>query len=58
MILVTLALDPGVYAFYDAVGQQTDHPAEQVMADALFKLAGELSIQALKKKQIEDCKAQ
>ncbi len=56
MILVTLALDPGVYAFYAAVGKQSEHAAEQVMADALYKLAGELSIQALKKKQIEDCK--
>ena len=56
MILVTLALDPGVYAFYSAVGKQSEHAAEQVMADALYKLAGELSIQALKKKQIEDCK--
>ncbi|MBQ8586767.1 MAG: hypothetical protein IJ453_01615 [Oscillospiraceae bacterium] len=56
MILVTLALDPGVYAFYAAVGKQSGHAVEQVMADALYKLAGELSIQALKKKQIEDCK--
>ena len=54
MILVTLALDPGVYAFYAAIGQQTGRTAEQVLSDALFKLAGELSIQAIKKKQIAD----
>lgn len=56
MILVTLSLDPAVYAFYAALGQKAERTVEQVLSDALFKLAGELSIQALKKKQIEDCK--
>lgn len=54
MVLITLALDPGVYAFYAAVAQQSQRSPEQVISDALFKLAGELSIQALQKKQIQD----
>lgn len=41
-----------VYDFYQKVGQQAGHiPAEQVMADALFKLAGELSLSAIHKKE-------
>ena len=49
---VTLFVDDAVYAFYAKVGQAAGGlPAEKVMSDALFKLAGELSLQALDKKK-------
>ncbi len=49
---VTLFVDDAVYAFYAKVGQAAGGlPAEKVMSDALFKLAGELSLQALNKKK-------
>lgn len=49
---VTLFVGDAVYAFYAKVGQAADGlPAEKVMSDALFKLAGELSLQALNKKK-------
>ena len=48
---VTLLVGPEVYDFYERVGKQAgDLPVERVMADALFKLAGELSLEALHKK--------
>lgn len=50
MITVTLTLDPAVAAFYNRVAQQASLPLAQVLSDALFKLAGELSLQALQKK--------
>ena len=43
---------PSLYEFYRKVGAQAGGlPAERVMADALLKLAGELSLQALEKKR-------
>lgn len=48
---VTLLVDKAAYALYARVGQAAGGLSpEQVMADALFKLAGELSLQALNKK--------
>lgn len=48
---VTLLVDEAVYALYARVGQAAGGLSpEQVMADALFRLAGELSLQALDKK--------
>ena len=49
MTQVTLLLEPAVVLFYSAIAQKHDLPLEQVLTDALFKLAGELSLQALKK---------
>ena len=46
---VTLQLDPAVVLFYSRIAQTAQLPLEQVLADALFKLAGELSLQALHK---------
>ncbi len=46
---VTLHLTPEVIRFYQQVAQASGRNPEQVMADALFKLAGELSLEALKK---------
>ena len=45
---VTITADSAVYEFYRKVGLSAGGlPPEQVMADALFKLAGELSLHAL-----------
>ena len=46
---ITLSLDPAVIQFYTRIAHTAGLPPEQVMADALFKLAGELSLQALHK---------
>ena len=47
MIQVTLLLDPVVAAFYSRIAQSAGLPLEQVLSDALFKLAGELSLEAM-----------
>ena len=49
MTEITLSLEPAVVLFYSAIAQKNDLPLEQVLTDALFKLAGELSLEALKK---------
>ena len=47
MVSVTLLLDPTVALFYTNISKQANIPLEQVLTDALFKLAGELSLEAL-----------
>lgn len=37
--------------FYEKVARQAGRDAEQVLSDALFKLAGELALEALHKKR-------
>ena len=49
MIQVTLILEPSLALFYTKVAQSAGLPLEQVLTDALFKLAGELSLEALHK---------
>lgn len=44
---VTLYLDPCVILFYRRIAELTGNSLEQVMSDALFKLAGELSLEAI-----------
>ena len=53
MTSVTLLLDPSVAQFYEHIAAVCHRPLEQVLSDALFKLAGELSLQALHNKK--DC---
>ena len=49
---VTVQVEDYLYDFYRKVGQQAGGiPVEKVMADALFKLAGELSLHALGKQK-------
>jgi hypothetical protein len=48
MISITLALEPAVVRFYTHIAAVAGLPLEQVLSDALFKLAGELSLEALK----------
>ena len=47
MVSVTLLLDPAVALFYTNISEHMNLPLEQVLSDALFLLAGELSLQAL-----------
>ena len=47
---VRLVLEPAAALFYRQLGDILGLPWEQVMADALFKLAGELSLQAIRNK--------
>ena len=47
MIPITLILDCAVVRFYTRIAQITGLSLEQVLSDALFKLAGELSLEAL-----------
>ena len=48
MTEVTLFLEPAVALFYSRIAEAMDLPLEDVLQDALFKLAGELSLEALK----------
>ena len=48
MTQVTLLLEPSVALFYNNIAQSAGLPLEKVLADALFKLAGELSLTALR----------
>ncbi len=51
MTQVTLNLEPAVALFYKRVAYTYGMPLEQVLSDALFKLAGELSLEALHKQE-------
>ena len=45
-----ICLDPVTARFYDRVARTANLTTEQVLQDALFKLAGELSLEALSKR--------
>ena len=47
MIEITLLLDASVVRFYKRIALAAGKPLETVLHDALFKLAGELSLEAL-----------
>ena len=49
MTEITLQLDSAALLFYTRIAEDTGFPLEQVLSDALFKLAGELSLQSLQK---------
>ena len=51
MAKITLSLEPLVLLFYRHIANKSGKPLEEVLSDALFKLAGELSLQALKENQ-------
>ena len=51
MVTVTLQLEDAVAAFYSRIAQSNSLPLETVLQDALFKLAGELSLEALQQKR-------
>lgn len=45
---VTITLEPAVALFYSRIAANIGATLEQVLSDALFRLAGELSLEALK----------
>ena len=47
MTQFTILLDPAAALLYSRIASATGKPVEQVLSDALFKLAGELSLEAL-----------
>ncbi len=47
----TVRLNEETALFYKKVAQQAGRPVEQVLSDALFRLAGELALEALHKKK-------
>jgi len=47
MTQVTLLLEPSVAQFYSRIALVAELPLEKVLSDALFKLAAELSLEAL-----------
>ena len=51
MKTVTLTLDPVVIQFYTKIAQLTGKSLEQVLNDALFRLAVELSLNSLQKQE-------
>ena len=51
MTEITLHLEPAVILFYARIASAAGKSLEQVLADALFKLAGELSLEALRHKE-------
>ena len=48
---VTIEVEQLIYDFYGKIGKNVGKTPEQVMADALFRLAGELSFEAIAKKK-------
>ena len=49
---VTLLLEPNVALFYTRIAQSAGVTLEAVLSDALFKLAGELSLEAIRNKNL------
>ena len=49
MIHITVPLEPAVVLFYGRIAAAAEKPLEQVLSDALFKLAGELSLESLQR---------
>ena len=47
MTQVTLILEPAVGLFYTRIAQAAGVSLEQVLSDALFKLAGELALESM-----------
>lgn len=50
MSCFTIALDSPTEAFYRRIALQAGLPLETVLSDTLFKLAGELALEAISKK--------
>ena len=50
MTKITLTLEPAVALFYSRIALAAGVSLEQVLSDALFKLAGELSLEAMQEK--------
>ena len=55
MVQITITLDNTTAAFYRHVAALARLPLETVLSDALFKLAGELSLEAMRQKEAASC---
>ena len=51
---LTIQIPDYLYEFYSKIGRQVNLSTEQVVSDTLFKLAGELSLNAIHKKEKSD----
>ena len=51
MNIINLSLDPAVIRFYTKIAEQAGIPLEQVLSDALFRFAGELSLHSLQRQE-------
>lgn len=51
MLEYTIHLDPAAARLYQRVAEAAGRPVESVLADALFQLAGELSLEAIQGKK-------
>lgn len=47
MTQITILLEPSVALFYSKIAQNAGITLEQVLSDSLFKLAAELSLEAM-----------
>ena len=54
MMKITITLDDAAALFYRRLAERLGRPVEQVAADALFQLAGELSLEALHRKKARE----
>ena len=55
MTQVTILLEPSVALFYSQIARTVGLPLEQVLSEALFKLAAELSLEAIEKATPSSC---
>ena len=51
---LTITLDDFLYDFYRKIGRNVGKTTAQTIEDALFRLAGELAMEAISKKGAED----
>ena len=49
MTRISIVLEPSVLLFYQRIAENSGKSLEQVLRDALFRLAGELSLEALER---------
>ena len=48
---VSIALEPVLVQFYSRIAQNSGKELQQVLEDALFRLAGELSLESIRSSQ-------
>ena len=53
MSCVTIILDPSCERFYRRIAAQAGLTLETVLSDTLFKLAGELALEAISRKRAQ-----
>ena len=53
MTQITILLEPSVALFYSKIALQANISLEKVISDTLFKLAGELSLEAMEVARLE-----